>query len=102
MNKKFIAELVGVIVLVIGIVGVLIYGNKLDKQQEAYEAWSTTESFEETLNEYVEEHYGSECYADIYKVFDGSVHYDVYTEDGELISTLTSTRLSKLYERTIM
>lgn len=102
MNKKFIAELVGVIVLVIAIVGVLIYGNKLDKQQESYEAWATTESFEETLNEYVEERYGSECYADIYKVFDGSVHYDVYTEDGELISILTSTRLSKLYERTIM
>lgn len=99
MDKKFIAELVGVIVLVIAIVGVVIYGNELDKQQEAYATWATTETFEEALNDYVEERYGSDCYADIYKVFDGRVHYDVYTEDGELINVLVSSHLSDLYNR---
>ena len=48
----------------------------------------------ESLNKYVEEHYGSGYYAEVFMVKNDYVYYDVYSENGELRNTLCTTHKS--------
>ena len=97
MKEKIIETLVGVIMIAFAI-SVWVIGLNIKKERmEDYDALVITQSFEETLNEYVEERYGNGYYAKIFNTNDGYVNYDVYAEDGELISTLSSTYIPSLY-----
>ena len=81
------------LVIMIWVIGVKEFGDKTEK----IDAIATSESFEVTLNDYVEEFYGTGCYADIVTMGDRYVYYDVYTEDGELISAFSSKYIPSLF-----
>jgi hypothetical protein len=58
----------------------------------------TVLSDDEMLNKYVEEHYGSGCYAVVFDANDDYVYYDVYSNDGALVNSLCVTLKSWILE----
>lgn len=97
--KKNICVLVGVVVAIaiywLGFVNG-IYHNETKNEMSTEDVRPLSDM--EALNKYVEEHYDTGCYAEVFMVKNNYVYYDVYSADGELRNTLCTTHKSCLDE----
>lgn len=97
MSRKNICILAGAVFAIaiywLGFVNGVYYAeNKTEVNIETEQSVSDMDA----LNRYVEDHYGSGYYADLYMVKDNYVYYDVYSEDGYWQFGLCTTHKSCL------
>ena len=99
MSRKNICILAGAVFSIaiywLGFVNGVYYAE--NKTETVVEDTEVSLSDDEMFDRYIEERYGSGHYGVVDFERDGYVYYDVYSEDGELVSILSSVRKSKIY-----